>query len=1543
MAYGKIYRFTFTSQNGSEIEIFILKKDYLGDVYTRPLGRAPILRRENNECIYGTSLELYAECRVDGEFAMLYTSAADEYKVEVYRDNEMLWTGFVCPELYSEPDIAPPYDVRIIATDGLGELKRYEFMMSGYYSIGNYIAWLLSYTRLDLSMQVLSTLKGDDIDVLSVVMTLDQYQGSKCYDVLQKLLASMHAVITQQNGKWVILRETDVRHMASSRGLTVKEDGSYKMLTIGRYGSQIDHDWWPIGMLSHTMEPAYNSLALVSETTYLNPYQNWQIGGQLVEYDDLENSYMFLDASNANPSIGIGIIEQTIQTKHDFDRPMSLSFKAELTLPENLDEDDPGTRNIFFQIKMTTPGGSNWYYNSRYGGAYTWNGNSNSQKYTLSPGKQEIQITFPLSSSFSARTLYFHIFRERDAGDIKISEIAIVAGEQYPSMTLRGNIANNAREDFGEVDILFPTSFIIESTSNPQDTVAAVPLNPSTRDYIAAWSREGVNPEKYSNLIIGDYAESIAFPRLSVTGKLNTPYGQELPLIFERDNAYYILKNYSWDLKNDEIDIMLLSLPNAAVEVQSAVEESSISGTTGGSSAGGSGSTTANTLGLYSAIQELDAAFQEINKWACKFSLDSDGNIYLDGNLVVYGESATRASGDPSTGGGIDKNQLADYLEEYKYINEDALLEYNFADEAYVNSEIAKITPASLGVYTTSEVDAIVNALGIPSLKSKVESIESTLGDDVSGKINTWNEIVNFLDEYNGSEDLATILSKMQGDIDSRALGTDLNETIARVEDNEDAIEDLQDNKADNATVNAIDDRLKAEEDVTKTYSAWWKDLMTYVKVVDGNVVIDTNLLVEGESATRGVGDPSTGGGIDKNQLAAYLEEYKYINEDALLEYGFATEQDVNDAIDALNIGDYAKTSEVERLFTALNIGQYAKTADVNAALGDKVDKVSGKGLSTNDFTTALLNKLNAIAEGAEVNVQSDWNATSGDAFIKNKPTLGALAAKDNVAWSEVQSKPTFADVATSGSYNDLSDKPTIPTTMAWTAITDKPTFALVATSGKYSDLLGAPALAKVAISGKYSDLSGTPSLAAVATSGAYTDLTGRPNLGDLAYENGITKTMITEALDYVPLDAANFTKDNITTKIGTTTYAAYNANGYLPLSGGTINGALTLSKEGSDIFVINRLNSSSPTTITYRKDNSLLGRMGFDASTKEPVAQVSGTYQTLLHSGNYSDYALPITGGTISNASSYAFKVKVNSSTKNVAIGFMRGDDDTAYLAYQGEGKWSVSSNIILHSGNYSSYALPITGGTISGSSSGILTINRTSGNPLIAFQANGTSVGFLGVDTDASPCYVDPINFGKYVLIHSGNIGSQNAGSAKRLVDANANSVVHISGNTFYIGDTIYPTTSTQILGKDIRLRYGESASYGFWLNSSGNVTIGGSDLASTNYKLYVDGSTVARGNLRASLGTNSELNIAVSNPLNEAQLGITSGGTAYLFCTGAYDLGFSTNSTRRMTITSGGNVGIGTASPQYKLDVNGTCRISGATTINNSLIVTGDVAVA
>lgn len=53
-----------------------------------------------------------------------------------------------------------------------------------------------------------------------------------------------------------------------------------------------------------------------------------------------------------------------------------------------------------------------------------------------------------------------------------------------------------------------------------------------------------------------------------------------------------------------------------------------------------------------------------------------------------------------------------------------------------------------------------------------------------------------------------------------------------------------------------------------------------------------------------------------------------------------------------------------------------------------KVDKITGKGLSENDFTDADKSKLDGIESGAEVNVQADWGETDplSDSFIQNKP-----------------------------------------------------------------------------------------------------------------------------------------------------------------------------------------------------------------------------------------------------------------------------------------------------------------------------------------------------------------------------------------------------------------------------------------------------------------------------------------------------------------------------------------------------------------------------
>jgi len=68
---------------------------------------------------------------------------------------------------------------------------------------------------------------------------------------------------------------------------------------------------------------------------------------------------------------------------------------------------------------------------------------------------------------------------------------------------------------------------------------------------------------------------------------------------------------------------------------------------------------------------------------------------------------------------------------------------------------------------------------------------------------------------------------------------------------------------------------------------------------------------------------------------------------------------------------------------TASDVGAYT-TTETDNLLNNKVDKVTGERL----ITATEITKLLGIQDGAEVNVNADWNATSGDALILNKPTI---------------------------------------------------------------------------------------------------------------------------------------------------------------------------------------------------------------------------------------------------------------------------------------------------------------------------------------------------------------------------------------------------------------------------------------------------------------------------------------------------------------------------------------------------------------------------
>jgi hypothetical protein len=66
-----------------------------------------------------------------------------------------------------------------------------------------------------------------------------------------------------------------------------------------------------------------------------------------------------------------------------------------------------------------------------------------------------------------------------------------------------------------------------------------------------------------------------------------------------------------------------------------------------------------------------------------------------------------------------------------------------------------------------------------------------------------------------------------------------------------------------------------------------------------------------------------------------------------------------------------------------------------------------------------------------------------------------------------------------------------VATSGSYTDLLDKPAIP----SGNYEDLINKPVLAAVATSGSYADLSDAPTLATVATSGSYTDLVNKPTV----------------------------------------------------------------------------------------------------------------------------------------------------------------------------------------------------------------------------------------------------------------------------------------------------------------------------------------------------------------------------------------------------------------------------------------------------------------
>lgn len=182
----------------------------------------------------------------------------------------------------------------------------------------------------------------------------------------------------------------------------------------------------------------------------------------------------------------------------------------------------------------------------------------------------------------------------------------------------------------------------------------------------------------------------------------------------------------------------------------------------------------------------------------------------------------------------------------------------------------------------------------------------------------------------------------------------------------------------------------------------------------DGNGIADIDDAIENEVA-RQISDESL---VTSEDLQTAIADMATIQD---LDSGLSTLQSTKQdkLVNQVNIKSVNGVS-------LLGSGDVQVSVD-SVAWDDVTDKPEFAEVATSGSYDDLTDKPSIPA--AQVN--ADWDATEGVAEILNKPTIPA--AQVNSDWdatsgvAQILNKPTLATVATTGDYDDLIDKPTIP------------------------------------------------------------------------------------------------------------------------------------------------------------------------------------------------------------------------------------------------------------------------------------------------------------------------------------------------------------------------------------------------------------------------------------------------------------------------------------------------------------------------------------
>ena len=189
---------------------------------------------------------------------------------------------------------------------------------------------------------------------------------------------------------------------------------------------------------------------------------------------------------------------------------------------------------------------------------------------------------------------------------------------------------------------------------------------------------------------------------------------------------------------------------------------------------------------------------------------------------------------------------------------------------------------------------------------------------------------------------------------------------------------------------------------------------------------------------------------------------------------------------------DYFTQAEIQQVennaAAKVDLSDYAKSADLSTvATSGSYEDLTNKPTIPDayELPIASATTLGGVKVGSGLDITNGVLSTTG----------GGVA--DAVDWSKVQNKPNFADVATSGDYNDLSNKPTIPSVegLASEAYVNEKVAAIVIPEvpTKVSELENDKGYLT-----EHQSLEGyakTADLAQVAKTGSYNDLIDKPTI----------------------------------------------------------------------------------------------------------------------------------------------------------------------------------------------------------------------------------------------------------------------------------------------------------------------------------------------------------------------------------------------------------------------------------------------------------------